>query len=139
MTLRFNMNIGGRVLCLLFGLGGLLTTAGCGSQPMELAGDEEAAQTVVAQALDAWKAGQAPDALRKVNPAVHVADEDWGAGKSLKSYTVSGEPQEEGGHWRVQAVLTIAAEGEPEVTKNVAYAVTTEPAITILRSDDGPE
>jgi hypothetical protein len=45
-------------------------------------------------------------------------------------------PQEAGGHWRVNALLTLSANGQSEMQKNVAYAVTIEPAITILRADD---
>jgi hypothetical protein len=117
----------------------LAALAGCSSGPVELVGDEDEAQTLVAQALDAWKAGQKPDALQSENPALHVADEDWRAGKALKAYEVAKNPLEAGGHWRVSAVLTLSDGGQSETTKTVAYAVTMEPAITILRADDVPE
>jgi len=117
----------------------MITLFGCSSGPVELAGDEEEANTLVAEALDAWKAGQNPDDLQACQPALHVADEDWRAGTVLKAYEVAKNPQAAGSHWRVSAVLTLSADGQAETTKNVAYAVTMEPAITILRADDVPE
>jgi hypothetical protein len=126
-------------LNFMCGLAGAILIVGCSSSPVELVGDEEEANTLVAEALDAWKAGQKPDALQASQPALHIADEDWRAGNVLKAYEVAKNPQAAGSHWRVSAVLTLSADGQPETTKNVAYAVTMEPAITILRADYLPE
>jgi hypothetical protein len=135
-----NLNCGGQRRSLLigstWGLLGTLMLVGCSTGPVELAGDEDGARTLLSSALDAWHAGQGPDELRGENPAVHVADEDWQAGKKLKAYQVTGTPLEAGGHWRISAVLTLSADGQSETRKNVAYAVTMEPAVTILRADD---
>jgi hypothetical protein len=128
-------------ICLwtAFGLACLLALAGCSTSPVELVGDTDEAQSLLSTALDAWKAGQKPDDLRSEQPAVYVADEDWRAGTALKAYQVTGIPLEAGGHWRVSARLTLSAGGHSDLQKNVAYAVTMEPAITILRADDVPE
>lgn len=112
---------------------------GCSAGPVVLAGDEDDAQTALSAALDAWKAGQKPDELRSENPAVYVADEDWQAGTALKAYQVTGTPMEAGGHWRVSALLTLSANGQSETQKNVTYAVTMAPAVTVLRYDDIPQ
>ncbi|MBS0263249.1 MAG: hypothetical protein JSS02_15000 [Planctomycetes bacterium] len=101
-----------------------------------LVGDEDEATTVVAQALEAWQSGLKPDQLQQESPQIHVADEDWRAGQSLKSFAVQGAPLEAGGHWRVQAQLVLSADGKSETRKSVAYAVTLEPEITVLRADD---
>src|SRR4029077_15890335 len=100
-----------RLLGVVGGVAGILILMGCSSGPVELVGDEDEAQTVLATALNAWQAGAKPDKLRSEKPAVHVADEDWQAGKMLKSYQVTGAPQEAGGHWRVSALLTLSADG----------------------------
>ena len=121
---------------LACGLASALSFAGCAQGPVVLAGDEEEATTIVAQTLEAWQAGQNPDELEGESPKIHVADEDWRSGKSLKSFEVQGAPLETGGHWRVRAVLTLTADGHAELKKPVAYAVTLEPAITVLRAVD---
>jgi hypothetical protein len=138
-TMTWTGSLRKRLIGVACGFAGMLTLLGCSAGPMQLVGDEDEARTVLTQALDVWQAGHKPDSLKQEQPVVHVADEDWQAGKTLKGYEVTGEPQEAGGHWRVSALLTLWADGESESKKNVAYAVTLEPAITILRADDVPE
>lgn len=128
-----------RVIGVIGGLAGTLILMGCSSGPVELAGDKDGAQTVLSTTLDAWKAGQKPDDLKNEKPAVYVADEDWQAGSTLKAYEVTGTPMETGGHWRVSVLLTLSANGQPEMQKDVAYAVTLAPAVTVLRADDIPQ
>lgn len=115
---------------------GIVLLAGCGPAEIYVAGDEEDAQQVLKTALEAWKSGKKPADLKNENPVMHIGDEDWQAGKTLKAFTANEEPVEQGGHWRVSAVLTLAADGSEE-QKQVAYAVTTEPAITVIRLEDG--
>ncbi|MSR56267.1 MAG: hypothetical protein EXS05_01160 [Planctomycetaceae bacterium] len=127
-----------RIRGLVFGLLmlGLLGVAGCGAQPAGPTGRTEDAGKAVSTALDAWKAGKQPDQLKSETPSIHVADEDWQAGKALKGYQMSGAPQKNGGNWRVNAVLTVSDEGQSEQQKTVAYDVTMQPAITVLRAFD---
>jgi hypothetical protein len=128
-----------RSFALIGGLAGTLFLMGCSSGPAVLVGDHDEAKTIVSTALDAWKAGEKPDKLRSETPKIIVADEDWQSGSALKAYQVTGTPLEAGGHWRVSALLTLSANGKSETQKNVAYAVTMEPEITILRADDVSE
>ncbi|MBI3866214.1 MAG: hypothetical protein HY290_30410 [Planctomycetia bacterium] len=112
--------------------------AGCGAPgPVYVAGDEEEAKEVLTTVLEAWKAGKKPADLKGEKPAYHVGDEDWEAGKSLKAFAATEDPVEVGGHWRVSAVLTLLADGRNEEQKQVAYSVTVEPAITVIRLEDG--
>jgi len=120
-------------------LAAMVAVSGCSKAPVELVGDEGDAQSILTAVLDAWQAGQEPADLREEDPAMRVADEDWQAGKALKGYQVSGAPMPFGGHWRVSATLTLTDDQKSEQQKLVAYAVTMEPAITVLRADDVPE
>lgn len=99
-------------------------------------GSAEDVHELLTAALESWQAGQKPEELKTSDPAMHINDEDWAAGKTLKAYTAIIAPVEEGGNWRVSAKLTLAATGKPEVIKQVEYAVTTDPVITIIRMDD---
>ncbi|MFN0051293.1 MAG: hypothetical protein ACKV0T_03830 [Planctomycetales bacterium] len=116
-----------------------ITLAGCGPGQASPKGSTEDVTKVLSVALDAWKAGKKPDELRSEKPAVNIADQDWQAGLALKEYQVSGSPVKYGGNWRVSAVLTLTDERQSALQKQVAYDVTIQPAITILRADDVPE
>jgi hypothetical protein len=128
---RFGIYLG-----IAIGLACLLALAGCGPRQMEIAGSEDEALEVLTAALDAWKSGQKPDALRQESPPMYVQDHDWAEGRSLKDFKPSDAPQEFGGEWRVSATLSLAGGGKPEEQKLVAYSVTTATkAIVITRSD----
>lgn len=127
-----------RVARMAVALLGAVVLAGC-SGPGEtvLAGSEEDAMEVLTAALDAWKAGQQPDSLRDESPPMYVKDVDWKAGRTLKAFEARETPRENGGEWRVRAVLILEGGGLPEEQKQVAYSVTTETkAIVITRSDN---
>ncbi|MBI5760291.1 MAG: hypothetical protein HZA46_17385 [Planctomycetales bacterium] len=125
------------VSSFLLGLTATLVLAGCGGpKVISASGNPEEAKKVLSTALDAWKSGQKSDQLQSGKPVVYVADEDWRAGATLKAYQLSGAPEQRGGHWRVSAVLTVAAVGKPEAQKPVAFAVTMGSSINITRVDD---
>jgi hypothetical protein len=133
---RVGFSMGSCRLGMSFGLIGTLLLAGCGPNEIVLMGTPDDAQQLLAEALQAWQDGQTPEDLQGASPAIHLADEDWEAGKTLKAFQASAEPEDRGGHWRVSAVLTLSDASQAEEQKPVAYAVTTEPAITIIRVDD---
>ena len=86
--------------------------------------------------LEAWKAGKGTADLQSGEPQIHVADTDWSSGRALKGYEVAAPPEQRGGHWRVPAVLVLSGANRPDERRPAAYAVTLEPAITVLRADD---
>jgi hypothetical protein len=133
---RIGFSMGSWRLGMSLGLVGTLLLAGCGPNEVVLMGTPDDAQQLLAEALQAWQSGQTPEDLQSASPAMHVADEDWEAGRTLKAFEPTAEPEERGGHWRVSAVLTLSDAGQAEEQKPVAYAITTEPAITIIRVDD---
>jgi hypothetical protein len=109
---------------------------GCsGSGSIELTGTADSAKQVVITALETWKSGGKPEQLQSAKPAIRIADEDWDAGRQLKSYDFSEPPIKNGGHWRVAAVLSVSVEGAEE-RRRVAYAVTLEPSVSVVRADD---
>lgn len=121
---------------MLIGLGGIFILAGCGIREIHAAGDPDEVTEVLTAALEAWQAGQKPDELGKEDPAMHIADGDWAAGKTLKSFQPLAAPVKHGGEWRVSTVLTISDAGKAEEQKTVDYSVTVAPAIVITRSDE---
>jgi hypothetical protein len=124
------------VIATALGVASLITLVGCGTKLIHATGDPDDVQELVADVLEAWQSGQTPEDLLDGCPAMHINDEDWDAGKALKAFAAAEPPVERGGHWRVSALLTLSAAGTADVQKAVAYAVTTEPAITIIRVDD---
>ncbi len=133
---RINYRLG---ICLgtALGLAGMLTLAGCGGSPMNAAGSEDEAIEVLTAALDAWKSGQKPDELRQDSSPMYVKDVDWTDGRSLKAFQAPDVAKENGGEWRVTAMLTLAGAGKPDEQKLVAYSVTTaSKAVVISRSDN---
>lgn len=124
-------------LNLAFAVLGATLLAGCGPSEVVLSGDEDSALEVLTAALDAWKSGQKPDALRNENPPMYVRDTDWMDGRTLKAFEARETPREHGGEWKVMATLTLAGGNQPEEQKLVAYSVTTETnAVVITRSDN---
>jgi hypothetical protein len=125
------------LLWTAFGLACMLALAGCGPREITAAGSEDEALEVLTAALDAWKSGQKPDALRQENPPMYVRDFDWSEGRSLKEFKPHDAPKEHGGEWRVMALLTLTGAGKPDEQTLVAYSVTTDDkAIVITRSDN---
>ncbi len=129
---RFGIYIG-----IAIGLACLMALAGCGSGPMVVEGDEDEALEFLTAALDAWKAGQKPDELSHEDPPMFVKDTDWALGRGLKEFKPHATPKENGGEWRVMAMLTLTGGGKPDEELLVAYSVTTaQKAIVITRSDN---
>lgn len=124
--------------CGLFGLAILLAgvVSGCGGHSeMQLKGDTMGAGGALAQALEAWKAGTKPAELAQAIPPMVVVDEAWTAGDKLVSYTIEGDPIENGSHWRVFAQIKTAGEDQKEKSERVCYAVTINETMSVVRSD----
>lgn len=112
-----------------------LFSIGCGS-PEEIRpqGDGASAKAALEAALEAWKAGKSPTESQTAHTLIWT-DDDWKAGRKLSDYQLVGEPELNGGHWRVYADLTLAPTGKNASATRVCYAVTLGEPTSIIRSD----
>ena len=109
----------------------VVVTSGCGPSEIRPEGDAAAARAAVADALEGWKTGETPEEMMSGSPALRVSDEDWRAGKKLVGFEIVDEPVQNGSHWRVYALLTLA-NARPS---RVCYAVTPGSPASVIRSD----
>jgi len=114
---------------------GLVLCAGCGPSEIRPQGSGDEAKTALLKALEAWKAGGAPDELPKASPKVIIVDQDWSNGRRLADYAIVEDPVLNGSHWRVFAKLTLLRKSQLDKPQRVCYAVTLGPTVSILRSD----
>lgn len=77
---------------------------------------EDAARTSLATALDAWKAGKAPDQIGATNPAIHAQDVQWRDGKKLTAYEIVGPAPSEDQNRRFTVKITLEGAGPVETT-----------------------
>lgn len=108
---------------------------GCGPSHIAPPGDAYAARATLTQVLDAWKAGKPLADLRSSKPVIYANDEDWTAGRKLAAYAIVGEPQQNGGEWRIFATLTLAGRGAPKSPQKVCYSVSPGSPAHVSRSD----
>lgn len=115
-------------LCLAF--------AGCGkpltSQDLTL--DKSLAKQSLTTALDAWKAGKQPAALKEGQPSITVADLNWSSGAKLADYKILAE-REAGVNLIIQVELTLDKEGEP-TTRKLDYTIGTSPVIAVIANEE---
>lgn len=84
---------------------GLLLLASCSSNKTIPAPEASESRQALLDALEAWRNGEAPDALAQKSPALHVADEDWSNGVRLRNYQIGDESDVIGTSIRCQVVL----------------------------------
>jgi hypothetical protein len=108
-----------------------LAAAGCSGPPRPA--DPSQAREALRAALDAWKRGEAPEALAQGRPPVYVHDDDWQAGRRLLDYELSGD-EPFGGELRCRATLSLDGGGGP-ATKAAVYGVGVGPTLTITREE----
>lgn len=112
---------------------------GCGPKEFVPAGNAEEAKNLVTTTLEAWKSGKKSSVLQAAAPPILAADQDWQAGAALEAFEIPEAPRLEGGHWRVNVMLTLTTQKTASERKAAGYAVTFEPSIGIVRLDDIPE
>jgi len=124
------------VLQSLWTCGLLVVLVGCGQKELKLQGTPEEGGKVLTQMLEAWKGGKSlADYSRSIEPPIVVADEDWTAGATLKSYQL-GTPMQYGGLWRIPVKVVVSHPDSGERERDFAYGVTLQPKISIIRADD---
>jgi hypothetical protein len=97
----------------------LLCLPGCG-KPVPQA-DLDWARERVQTALDAWKKGQRPEALKGLSPPVTFQDEEWKAGSQLLDYKLQDAFAETDRVPRCRVLLTLRDRKGKKVEKEVVY------------------
>jgi hypothetical protein len=68
---------------------------------------QESARQALSTALDAWKAGKAPDQIGASNPAISAQDAQWRGGKKLTAYEIVGPATGDDQNQRFTVKLTL--------------------------------
>ena len=109
-------------------------TSGCGSGPRRAgAVDAELARESLKTALESWKKGELPGALRDGSPSITVQDMDWKAGLTLVTYEMQGGEKEDAANLHCPVRLTLRDQQGREIKKPVTYVIGTDPVITVFR------
>jgi hypothetical protein len=77
---------------------------------------EEQARGALTTALDAWKAGKAPDQIGAAKPAINAQDKQWSDGKKLTAYEIVGPTTGEDQNRRFTVKLTLEGAAAPQET-----------------------
>ncbi len=112
---------------LLFGL------TGCSEAP--IASDPNRAATILTEALDAWKKGEAPAALADRSNPIHIADHEWSNGYKLIGFTAPGEARVSGFDLTYPVVLELRGPRGKMIKKTAVYMVTTDPKSLVCRQE----
>lgn len=121
----------GRFAKSLLGLATFCVLAGCGGPSAKnLIVDQSLAKQSLTTALDAWKAGEKPAALKDRMPSIIVGDPAWDAGAKLTDYKITGE-RDLGASLNIQVELTMERNGQA-IRRNASYIVGTSPVITVM-------
>jgi hypothetical protein len=84
-------------------------------------------------ALDGWKKGDKPAALKSASPPIVVQDFGWMAGQVLFGDEVLGDGKHDDADRRIPIRLTLGGPNGREVKKGVSYVIGTGPTSTIFR------
>jgi hypothetical protein len=94
--------------------------------------DAKRARDALRTALDGWKNGETPAALKDRSPSIVVQDVDWLAGARLVDYQVSGDGTEVEANLHVPVKLSLQVR-KRAVKKSVSYIVSTSPYVAVFR------
>lgn len=130
LTTKFLRTI---ALTLSFALMGI-TVSGCGPSSSASALEPDLARETLSVVLNGWKAGQAHDAWRAVDPEIVVQDLDWMSGAQLLNYKIIGPGEPRDANLVCEVELLLQRSGEPPVQRTVTYLVGTDPALTVFRA-----
>lgn len=120
----------------------LLTTLqlGCsGNHVPPPAAEGALAVEALTTALESWRTGAIDDSLRSRSPSIHVADDDWHAGRQLVGFQLFNETLDVSATAaRIQAYLDLSGPTGTQ-RKVVQFLVSTSPSISVVRFDDEPQ
>jgi hypothetical protein len=125
-----------RASCLAVHLTAVVLLVGCGpgDHTPAPAPDLDQAREVVARALDQWKNSVKVEDVAQLEPPMHVSDHDWSAGRQLVEYRV-GETSLHGNNAKIAVALTLKLPQGGAKKTSATYLVSTQPVISIVRSD----
>lgn len=109
-----------------------LLIVGCGPRA-NAPTDAPTAKEALTAALESWKAGQPPTALRKRTPAIVAVDEAWEKGEKLESFESVAGDVDDGVNLHCPVKLALVDERGGRRIEQVTYIVGTAPVITIFR------
>ena len=112
-----------------------LMATGCSTGEKPTAADSTQARATLQAALDAWKAGGAPESLANQSPPILVKDVDWKGGYSLLDYKAEAEGKLVGYDMNYPVVLELKSPKGVSVKKNAVYTVTTSPGLLVSRQE----
>lgn len=83
--------------------------------------------------LQAWQDGKKSEDLK---PGIIGADREWNAGKKLVAFEILTDEANQGTRLKMTVNLTLKDDKGTESKSAVNYAVSTSPAVTVLRDED---
>lgn len=107
-------------------------SGGCGGprgQPV----NPTTAKDVLKTFLQAWQDGKKAEDLK---PGIIGADREWNDGKKLVAFEIQSDEANQGTRLSLSANLTLKDDKGTESKSTVKYAVSTAPAVTVLRDED---
>ena len=107
-------------------------SVGCGG-PRGGSVNPTTAKDVLKTFLQAWQDGKKSEDLK---PGITGADREWTAGKKLASFEILPDEANQGTRLSMSVNLTLKDDKGAESKSTVKYAVSTAPAVTVLRDDD---
>jgi hypothetical protein len=100
--------------------------AGCSSEsPTAGPVDPDAARVALKTALEGWKQGKRPDALKAGSPSITVQDRDWDRGARLVDYQIVGDGEAGGSDLRCKVTLTLRPAKGKQAKQEALYSVRT--------------
>lgn len=116
----------GFILVLLIG-----SFIGCGDSTDQKKIDS--AKQIVAQGLDAWKAGQEMESLKSLEVPIDFYDDDWKKSAALVEYELGDSWVEVDGTARCSVRLKVQYPGEEAREVVCSYQIVEEPGIKVAR------
>lgn len=107
--------------------------AGCEQGARRLSLDRSLARDSFVTALESWKQGEHPSALRERSPGIVVGDHDWESGRRLILYRLLDGETDDGTNLHATVELVLRDGKGRERKQQVTYIVGTSPVITIFR------
>ena len=85
--------------------------------------------------LDAWKAGEKPEALENLTTPIHVKDADWRGGFLLVGFKADQEGKLVGFDMNYPVVLELKNPKGTAVKKTAVYSISTRPDLRVTRQE----